>query len=136
MSEVNIFEQAVKKKVRFPSHAGELTLEQLYDLPLVHKSPMCLDAIAQGVSIELESLGKHSFVSVTPDPRRGDLELKLDLVKHVIADKIAAREAAERRAANAEKRRKLLDAYAAKDEEELRGKSKEELLKELEALED
>lgn len=136
MTDVNIFKEAARLKLRFETHVGGISAEQLFDLPLVHKSPMCLDAVAKGISIELKSLSEHSFVEVKPDPRRGELELKLEIVKDVIADKLASKATAEKRKENAEKRRQLLDALATRESQELAGKSKEELLKELEAIGD
>lgn len=52
----------------------------------------------------------------------------------MIAAKIAENEARKASAEKAEKRRMLLDALAAKEDAELGSKSKEDILKELAAL--
>jgi hypothetical protein len=133
---MNIFEQAARRKYRFPSAKGELTVEQLWDLPLI-AAPRAgtaiadLDSIARGIAAELRGVTSESFVETKPDPRKGDLETKLEVLKHVIAAKQADAAAAKTAAERAEKRRKLVDAIAAKDEQAIQNMSKEELLKQL-----
>lgn len=133
---MDIFEKASRKKLRFPSSVGDLTTEQLWDLPLVSnvKGKATLDAIARNVNANLKSVTEDSFVDVRPNPLKADYELQLDILKHVIAVKIAEQEAAKTRAEKAAKRTKLLEALAAKEDAELGAKSKEDLLQELEAL--
>lgn len=126
---MNIFERAARGKFRFRFTSGELTVEQLFDLSLPR-----LDTIARGVNSELKSVTEESFISTTPHPSQSELECKLEIVKHVIASKLADQKAAEIRAANAEKRRRLLDALSAKEDAELTGLSKEDLIKQIEAL--
>jgi len=135
----NIFETATRKKYRFASAKGELSTEQLWDLPLVatgatREVKTDLDTIARSINAELKSIGEGSFVSAKPDPRVGELEAKLEILKHIIGVKQAEIAAAAKRASNAEERRKLLEAYAAKESEEITKLSKDEILKRLDAL--
>lgn len=122
----DIFERAAKAKLRFASDRGLLSTEQLYDLTLSK-----LDTVARGVNAELKSLTEESFVEIKPDPRKTELALQLDILKHIIADKLAAKEAAEKRAEKQEKRRLLTEALAAKETDEIKGMSKEDILKQL-----
>lgn len=136
---MDIFEQASRQKLRFPSTKGELTTEQLWDLPLLvtgnaRGTGFDLDTIARGINADLKAITEDSFVVTRPDPRKAVLTLKLDILKHVIAAKIDENEARKASAEKAEKRRKLLDALAAKEDAELGSKSKEDILKELAAL--
>ena len=125
---MSIFERATRIKLRFPSTIGELTSEQLWDLPLtVRGAQPDLDKIARYVNSELKSIDEGSFVALTPDPRRADLELKLDILKHIIAAKIADADAAKTAASNAARRRKLLDVLAAKEDAELSGLTREQI---------
>lgn len=126
---MNIFEQAVKQKLRFVSDRGMLTVEQLYDLPL-----SVLDKIARSVNFELKSLTEESFVDLRPNPRKSDFELQLEILKHVIKDKLDEKEAAEKQVERANKRRILLEALESKENEELKSMSKEDILKQLESL--
>jgi hypothetical protein len=129
---MNIFERASRKRIRFPSSVGDLTTEQLWDIPLSARGDKVnLDKLARSVNSELKSLEEGSFVSVIPDARKVDLELKLDILKHVIASKLADQAAAETRAANAERKRKLLAALDSKETAELQGMTREQIMAEI-----
>ncbi|WP_192246171.1 hypothetical protein [Mesorhizobium silamurunense] len=137
---MDIFEIAARRKFRFPSAKGELTVEQLWDLPLVAGSPITrdvkvdLDTVARSINAELKGVTEESFVNINPDPRKGEFTAKLDIVKHIISAKQAEAAAAKTAAERAEKRRKLVDAIASKDDEALTKASKEDLLKQLEEM--
>lgn len=126
---MSIFEKAAKQKLRFASDRGNLTTEQLYDLSLT-----ALDKVARSVNAELKSLTEESFVELRPNPRKTELALQLEILKHIIADKLAEKEAAEKRVERENRRRILLEALESKENDELRSMSKEDLLKQLEAL--
>lgn len=132
---MNIFEKAARTKLRFDSTVGLLTVENLFDLPLTGKGGRPdLDVLARGVHSELKSLEEGSFVQLKPDPRKASLELKLDILKHVIAAKLEAQAAAEKAAENAERKRKLLSALAHKEEAELTGLTREQIEAEIAKL--
>lgn len=130
---MNIFESASRKKYRYQSAKGDLTTEQLWDLPL-STGPANLDLIARAVNAELKSVSEESFVVVRPDPRKDELAEKLEVLKHVIAVKMADAEKAKQAVERAEKRRKLVDAIASQEERSLANMSKEDLLKQLAEL--
>lgn len=133
---MNVFERAARNKLRFPSSVGELTTEQVWDLPLTHKGDKPnLDSLARAVNAELKSIDDESFVIQKPDPRKTELALQLEILKHVIAAKLADKDRAEKTAANAERKRKLLAALDAKEESALVGMSKEEIEAEIAKLE-
>lgn len=133
---MNIFERAARGKLRFESPQGLLSTEQLWDLPLTSRSEgrANLDAMARAVHKDLKGLEEGSFVVVTPDPRKVDQELRLDILKHVIAARLEAKAAAETAAETAERRRKLLGALNAKEESELIGMSREQIEAEIAKL--
>lgn len=91
-------------------------------------------AIIDGKTTSIWDLDGLPEPYATVAQRMADLTLKLDILKHVIAAKIAENEARKVSAEKAEKRRKLLDALAAKEDAELGAKTKEDILKELAAL--
>ena len=129
---MNIFERASRAKLRFDSPVGELTTEQLWDLPLTAKAGKAnLDQLARGTNADLKDVTEGSFVDERPDPRKTELELKLDILKHVIASKIADRAAAEKAAQTAERKRKLMDALAQREMSDLAGMSREQIEKEI-----
>lgn len=129
---MNIFERASRAKLRFSSVIGDLLTEQLWDLPLTARGDRPdLDKLARVTHAELKSLEEGSFVNVTPDPRKTEQELRLDILKHVIASKLADKAAAEKSAENAERKRKLLAALSSKEEQELAGMTREQIEQEI-----
>ena len=81
---MNLFEIASRKAYRFASLKGELTVEQLWQLPLTSRGGTDLDTLAKGIFKDLKATEEESFVSVNTNPRRGDLENKLEIIKHII----------------------------------------------------
>lgn len=132
----NLFEIASRRKYRFPSVVGELTVEQLWDLPLTAGRGATLDSIAKAVNGELKSISDDSFVVTTPNPRKGELENMLEIVKHVIAVKIEDRRRADAAADRADKRRKLIEALANKQDDAIRNLSEDEIRAKLAELDD
>lgn len=64
-----------------------------------------------------------------------ELELKFNIVKHIIDVKVAELEARKDAAEKRAKKQKLMELISKKQDAELEGKSVDELMKELEALE-
>lgn len=124
---MSLFEQASRQKLRFESPKGELTSEQLWDLPLTSENKASLDGVIRGINRQLKDLSEDSFVDVRPNPRRSMLQLQFDIVKRVIevrqqenADSMQASERAAQRA-------KLQEILNAKKDAELQNLSVEEI---------
>ena len=94
MENSHLFITAAKERYRFESPKGFLTVEDLFELPLLHKSNCDLESVAQTVSLELETAQQRSFVNVKPNAKATLLQNKLEIVKIVISIKEA--EAAHR----------------------------------------
>lgn len=133
---MNLFEKATRKAFRFPTGKGELTLEQVWQLPLTARgiNTLDLDTVARTVNAELKALGEESFVNKGTNPRRGELQDKLDILKHIIEVKQTEAASAEKRVANAQERQKLLELLDKKNNQELEGLSKEEIQAKLDSL--
>ena len=132
---MNIFETASRKSCRFPSPRGELTTEQLWTLPLLDaRTGFDLDTVARTVNAGLKAVTEESFVNVRPDPRKDGFEIQLEIVKHIIDVKQAEAAAKLATAEKVAKRAKLLEALASKEEQEMAGMSKEDILKQLDDL--
>lgn len=136
---MNIFELATRQKLRFASAKGDLTTEQLWDLPLQNTSPtrdvkVDLDTLARSINHELKAQAEESFVSTKANPLKAQLELKLEIVKHIIADKLAAAEKAKKASDNRAERERLMDVLKRKQDQELENLSPEEIQKRLAAL--
>ncbi len=130
----NIFEYAVRSKIRFASSRGELTVEQLWDVPLRSKDDFNLNAVAQAASKALKAASEESFVETARTAVHVKLETTLEVVKHVIGVKLAEEEAAQKRAANKLEREKLLGILAEKQDAKLSAKSEKELKERIAAL--
>lgn len=126
----NLFEVASREKYRFPSVKGDLTTEQLWDLPLTSRSgsEFDLDTVAKTVNAELKSVTEESFVSMAAsNPAKALLETKLEIVKHIIAVRLAWNEARLAETKRKAEKAKLLELIADKQDESLKSLSLEEL---------
>lgn len=133
---MNIFERATRDKFRFETEIGSLLTEHLWDLPLTatRDGRPDLDKTARRVAQELKGLEETSFVQTESNPRKAELEVMLEVVKHIIAVKLEEKASAKAAVEKAERKRKLLSVLASKEEQELQGKSREELEAEIAAL--
>jgi hypothetical protein len=134
----NIFEIAARRQFRYASKVGPLTTEQLFGLPLTSTTGKAnLNDIAVSIDDERETLGRKSFVeTAATNPARAELDVKLEVVKFVIASKQDEAAAERDRRAKREQRDKLLDAIEQADRRELGSKSADELRAELSKLND
>lgn len=134
MSE-KIFEYATRQKLRFESTKGALSVEQLWDVPLRSSDGFNLDAIARAASKAHKDATEESFVQTTPTPTQTRTQMTLEVVKRVIAVKLADEDAARTRAENRTKKEQLLRILAEKQEGKLSDLSEKELQKQIAALE-
>jgi len=136
MSNTNIFEQASRKQLRFTTPKGLMPTEMLWELPLQSKAGnVSLDSIAIDVNRHLKSLGEESFVSSdTNSAARAENQLRLDILKHIIAVKQAEYKAAADAVARKAERDRLVGALARKQEAAVEKLSEEELQRRIAAL--
>lgn len=131
----DIYKYASQNVLRFDSGRGQLTAEQLFQLPLTSKTGFDLNTIAKSINAELKGASEESFVEdVSDNPGKARLTVALEIVKDVISTKQAENKAAATRVARAADRRKILDAMAAKKDANLSAASMEDLEKQLAAL--
>lgn len=130
----NIFETATRAKLRFTSARGELSVEQLWEVPLRSRDGFDLDAVAKGANKALKALTEESFVSMERTPAHTKAELTLEIVKHIIGVKLAEEEAAKKRADNRVEKEKLLQILAEKQAGKLSELSEKEIQKRINAL--
>jgi len=127
---MSIFEQATRSKLRVSTAKGLLTVEDLWDLPLVSKSgpQVNLDDLARAAYKEMEESACQSFVQKACKISE-TAKLKFDIIKHIIEVRLAERDAAIERSEKAVKKQRILELIATKEDESLAGKSLEELQK-------
>jgi len=93
-----------------------------------------LDTVARSISRELKEQVEESFVATRANPLKAKLELQLEVVKHIIAVKMAEAEAKTKAADTKRERERLLEILANKKEQELLQLSPEEIQKRIDAL--
>ena len=133
---MNNFEYAIRNKLRFASVRGELTIEQLFDVPLRSRDNFNLNAIAQAANKAVKDLSEENFVETSRTPALTRAERALELVKYVIETKLADEAAAEKRAQNKAKKAKLLEILQEKQDGKLSNLSEAELKRQIAALDE
>lgn len=131
----NLFLQATREKFRFESPKGDLSVEQLWDLPLTSRTGFDLDTVAKAVNADLKTSNEESFVNVNNNPAVSRLQAKLEVVKAIIEVKLAQAEATKKRAEKVAERQRLMEVLHSKKDQELQGLSVEEIERRLSQLE-
>ena len=131
----NLFLQATREKFRFESSKGDLSVEQLWDLPLTSRTGFDLDTVAKAVNVDLKASNEESFVNASNNPAVSRLQAKLEVVKAIIEVKLAQAEATKKRAEKVAERQRLMEVLHSKKDQELQGLSVEEIERRLAQLE-
>lgn len=117
-----MFEIATRNKFRFP-FKGVISTEDLWDL-----SVESLDNVFKTLNSEMKKTKEESLLS-TKSKDDEVLELKIEIVKHIVAVKQEEKEARERKFLDRERNQKIMSIIAAKQNEQLHNMSVEELQK-------
>jgi hypothetical protein len=126
--EVNIFEYAVRNKVRFPFR-GLISVEDLWDLSLAN-----LDSIYKSLNKQAKQSDEESLLSTKTNVDT-ELEIKINIVKHIVSTKLEERKARENETMKKIQKQKIMSAIAAKEDEVLQNSSIEDLKKMLNDIE-
>lgn len=122
-----MFEKASRMKLRFPTVRGLLSAEDVWEMPLANiRDGFSLDGLAVMLDKKLKESNVTSFVTKKSGPDEVT-QLQFDIVKHIIDVRVAESEAAFKAREIKENNQKILQLIAEKSNEELRGKSIEEL---------
>lgn len=132
--ENNLFETASRNKIRFNSDRGELTVEQLWDLPLRSRNNFNLDEVAKGINKKLKEISEESFVEIKRSVANSDLNLSFDIVKYIIGVKKAEEDAAAESAKKKLLKAQLMELKEKKQTEKLMSMSEEDIDKQLASL--
>ncbi len=130
MSE-NLFETAVREKIRFTTNRGVLSVEELWDLSL-----NSLDTLAKGINKQVKAEEEESFIPSAKKRKNSTPTLQLEILKHIIAVKVEEADVAKTRAEKAAKRAHLKTLMAEQVNKELSAKSVDDLQKMLAELGD
>lgn len=117
------FQKASRLKLRFSTNKGELSVEDLWDLSLES-----LDVIAKAVNKKLKDESEESFIG-KKSTNNAVLELKMEILKEIIAIKLKEKEAKALKAVKSAKLAQLKELANSKTNEQLSGMSLEEINK-------
>lgn len=123
----NIFEYAVRNKVRFP-FKGLISVEDLWDLSVTN-----LDSIYKTLNKQSKQSEEESLLS-TKTSVDTELEVQIAIVKHIVSVKMEEQEAKEKAAIKAAQKQKIMAIIATKEDEALQNSSVDDLRKMLDEL--
>jgi hypoxanthine phosphoribosyltransferase len=123
-----LFEVAVRSKFRFP-FKGMVSVEDLWDM-----SVRDLDFVFKSLNSELKQVKEESLLEVKTQQDQ-ELDMKIEIVKYVVKVKLEEKAAETKAKENKEKKQKILELLAEKQDASLRNMSAEDLQKMLEELE-
>lgn len=127
MSNVNLFEVATKNKMRFP-YRGSISVEDLWDLSLT-----ALDSVFKTLNAQVKQSKEESLLS-TKSKEDEVLENQIEIVKYIVSVKLAEKAAREDALEKKEKKQKIMQIMATKQDEALQNASMEDLQKMLNEL--
>ena len=130
-----MFERASRDQIRFSTPNCNLTVEDLWRLPLTSTNPnqANLDDIAKELYAAIKEGDTVSFVN-KPAKADDELRLKFNIVKHIIDVRLEERKAEADAAVNRQKKQQILRLIADKENDALASQSLEELRKMAESL--
>lgn len=123
-----MFEKASKMKLRFDTTRGPVSVEDLWDIPLTRSTGPSLDDIAKDLNRQLKAAAEESFVVKSTKPNQ-ILQLKFDIVREIIKQKLEAQEARKEAEASKQQRELIASIIELKEVDELKEKSVKELKK-------
>lgn len=127
MKTTNIFEYAVRNKVRFP-FKGMISVEDLWDLSLTN-----LDSIYKTLNKQVKQSEEESLLATKTNVDT-ELEVQIEIVKHIVSIKLKEQTAREEAAAKKAQQQKIMSIIAAKEDEALHNTSVDDLKKMLDEL--
>lgn len=128
MNKEKMFEVATRQKLRFP-FKGQISVEDLWDLSVEN-----IDSVFKTLNAQLKQVNEESLLQAKTAKDK-ELDVKIEIIKHIVNVKLEEKETRLQVKENKEKRDKILEILASKQDEDLRVKTPEELRKMLSELE-
>ena len=124
---MNIFEKATKDKIRF-EYKGQISAEDLYDLDVED-----LDCIFKTLNSTKKEKSEESLLEkkTTEDTL---LNTQIKIIKHIVEYKLAEKDARVLLAERAEKKQRIMEIIASKQDSKLEKKSEKDLQDMLKSL--
>lgn len=127
-----MFAEATRRKLRWSTDVGNMSVEHLWELPLTGKK-VNLDDLAKALNKEIKENAEESFVNKKSTANKV-LELKFNIVKHIIEYRLNEQDARKGQRERKKRKDAIMAIIADKETEDLKDKSIEDLKKELESL--
>ncbi len=120
---MDYFEKASKLRLRLevPNRGGNASVEDLWDMKVEE-----LDTLYQGLKLEFKDTKAGSLLK---KKSVGDkvIELRMDVVKHIVEVKLEEAEASQSKEQKAKDKQKLMAIISMKEDDELKSESIKEL---------
>ena len=120
MSEVNLFEVATRENYLFP-FKGMINVIDLWNLSLTN-----LDSVFKTLNAEVKKSEEESLLNAKTKEDE-ELTNKIEIIKYIVNKKLAEKEAREKGKKNKEKRQRILEIKAKRQDEALENMSDEDL---------
>jgi hypothetical protein len=117
---MNIFETAIRSKMRFPFR-GMLTVEDLWDLSVEN-----LDVIFKTLNSQVKQAKEESLLNTKTDEDK-ILDIKIEIVKYIVGVKLEENNLKIKAKEQKEQKQKILSILSNKQDAELQNKSIDEL---------
>jgi len=123
-----MFETAIRNKYRFPSTVGMIGVEDLWDLSIEQ-----LDNVYKSLKFELKEVTEDSLL-ITINEVDKEVQSKIDIVMYIFNTKLAEKEARVKSKERSEQKQYLLSILKEKQNDDLKGKSIDELKQMIDGL--
>lgn len=127
MSTANMFEVAVRNKLRFP-YRGMVSVEDLWDLNV-----KALDSIFKNLNSQVKEAKEESLLN-TKSEADTVLDLQIEIVKYIVSVKLEEEKARKEALVKREQKQKIMQIMATKQDEALQNASFDDLQKMLDEL--
>ena len=136
-TDMNIFEKATRLRLRFNvGTLSNLTVEDLWSLPLTGNKGNSLDALAISLNKKLTDETPKSYVTKTDTKTDTTTQLSFDIVKHIIDVRLAEQAAQQDKMIKSAKRAQLEQLKSQKQMAELENLTIEEIDQRLKELDE
>ena len=122
-----MFEKASRLKLRF-NYKGVCTVEDLWDLKVEE-----LDSLFKTLNAKAKVENEESLLT-TKTTATTELDLQIEIIKHIVSEKLAEEEARKNAREKREKKKKIMELIATKQDSALAEKSVGDLKKMLDDL--
>lgn len=125
-----MFDIATRKKLRFSTSKGDISVEDLWDLPRFSERGLSLKSIAKKLLVQLKDLDvidEFDEKDEVESEETATIKLKLDIVRHILKVKLEEAEVNKNRAKVKEHNQLILSLIEKKQMQNLESLSVEEL---------